>query len=105
MRKAIVGSAVCLALTAVAAQAQPASVAEGYRLSSDLCVRCHVITAERQGSWTDAPPFESIANRAGMTRNWLVEFIPKPHGHMLTRDYTAAQVTSIANYIMSLRRQ
>jgi hypothetical protein len=85
------------------AHAQPAPRSEGYRLSADLCSRCHVITAQGPGPWTDAPSFESIANRPGLTRAWLTHFIPQPHEHMLTRDYTAAQVSSIADYILSLR--
>jgi mono/diheme cytochrome c family protein len=85
--------------------AQPASVSEGYRLADALCARCHVIVANGPGSWTDAPTFESIANRPGMTRPWLVAFLQKPHMHMPEETYTPAQAGSIASYIMSLRRR
>lgn len=83
--------------------AQPASVAEGYRLANAECARCHVIEAHGPASWTDAPSFESIANRPGLTRAWLQDFIPKPHAHMLGGNYSRAQVASIADYILSLR--
>ncbi|MCW3475392.1 c-type cytochrome [Limobrevibacterium gyesilva] len=84
--------------------AQPASISEGYRLAAALCARCHVIVASGSGSWTDAPAFESVANRPDMTPGWLVAFIQKPHLHMITDIYTPAQASSIASYILSLRR-
>jgi mono/diheme cytochrome c family protein len=93
-----------LILPVSGALAQPAPNSEGYRLSAELCARCHVVTAHGPGSWTDAPPFEAIANRPATTRKWLVDFISQPHAHMLTRDYTPAQVNSIAGYILSLRQ-
>ncbi|MBV8573703.1 MAG: hypothetical protein JOZ58_01510 [Acetobacteraceae bacterium] len=85
--------------------AQPASVAEGGRLAEDVCARCHNVTPGGGGSWTDAPSFESIANRPRMSQAWLADFVARPHMHMLQRDYTRSQVNSIAAYIMSLRRE
>ena len=85
--------------------AEPASVSEGYRLADARCAICHVIVANGPGSWTDAPPFASIANRPEMTRAWLAEFIQKPHMHMLTNYYTPAQANDIADYILSLRQK
>lgn len=78
-------------------------VADGQRIAAGLCARCHVIAPTGAGSWTDAPPFEAIANRPGMTRDWLANFVQQPHMHMLTDDYTRPQADSIAAYIMSLR--
>jgi cytochrome c len=94
-----------LALLAECCLAAPASLSEGQRLAEGLCARCHAVAPSRPNSWTDAPTFESIANRPGMTREWLVQFIPKPHGHMSAWNYTPAQVDSIATYILSLRRR
>ena len=86
-------------------RAEPTSVSEGYRLADARCAVCHVIVADGPGSWTDAPPFTSIANRPGITRAWLAEFVQKPHMHMLTDYYTPAQANDIADYILSLRRK
>ena len=63
------------------------------------------MVADGGGSWTDAPTFESIANRPGMNQGWLADFIKKPHLHMLAEDYTPTQVDSIAAYVMSLRHK
>ena len=105
MRKRILGLVLAVALSPGVTRAQPAPPSGGYRLAADVCARCHVIVAHGPGSWTDAPPFEAIANRPATTRRWLVDFISKPHKDMLTRDYSSAQVNSLADYIFSLRRQ
>jgi hypothetical protein len=62
--------------------AAPDVVAKGRGLAVRLYARCHAIAPNRPNGWTDAPSFASIANRPGMTRTWLVDFIPKPHMHM-----------------------
>lgn len=99
----LVGAGAGLASGACATAAP--SVTEGHQLSDAMCARCHVAQTNGPASWTDAPSLESIANRPGITRAWLADFIPKPHAHMLTADYTPAQAQSIAAYIMSLRHR
>jgi hypothetical protein len=55
-------------------------------------------------SWTDAPSFESIANRPAITQQWLASFAQNPqHMDMLFEEYTRAQANAIAAYILSLR--
>ena len=83
--------------------AQSAAVSEGHQLAQKTCVVCHVIVPNGPGSWTDAPSFESIANRPTITQQWLANFIQNPqHPHMLFEEYTRAQASAIAAYIMSL---
>src|SRR6187200_1753203 len=82
--------------------AQTASTADGHRLASSLCARCHII-GRGGGSWTNAPSFESIANRPGVTAAWLSEVVVTPHPKMLINNYSRSQANSIANYILSLR--
>jgi len=85
--------------------AQPASVSEGHQLAQKTCATCHVIMPNGHASWTDAPSFESIANRPGITQQWLAAFVRKPHMHMLIDQYTPAQANAIASFILSLRRK
>jgi hypothetical protein len=80
-----------------------ASVSEGYQLALKTCTPCQVIIPNGPGSWTDAPSFESIANRPGITQRWLADFVQKPNMHMVTDQYTGAQANAIASYILSLR--
>ena len=84
--------------------AETKSVAEGKRLVQP-CARCHVIVANGPSSWTDAPPFEAIANRPGIQRAGLANFMQQQHMHMLTDTYTNAQANSIASYILGLRKK
>ena len=85
--------------------AQSASVSEGHQLAQKTCATCHVIVPNGPASWTDAPSFESIANRPGITQQWLAAFVQKPHIHMLADQYTPAQANSIASFILSLRHK
>jgi mono/diheme cytochrome c family protein len=100
---AVVGLGALLAAGHAVAQTSPAT--EGQKIAQRRCAECHVIVAHGPGSWTDAPSFESIANRPDITRNWLITFIPKPHVHMEMEKYTHAQVESLADYILSLRQK
>ena len=98
-------AAVAVWLPASAGVAQTAAVTEGQRLSQGVCARCHVIVADGPGSWTDAPPFPTIANRPGANAKALADFILQPHMHMLTNNPTRVQAEQIAAYILSLRTQ
>jgi hypothetical protein len=97
--------AIGLALSAGRSAAAPDAVAEGRSLAEGLSARRHAIAPNRLNAWTDAPSFESIANRPRIRRTWLVDFIPKPHMHMSAWNDTPSQVDSIAAYTLSLRRR
>jgi cytochrome c len=84
--------------------AQPAVVAEGHRLAEQMCSQCHLIKGNG-GSWTTAPSFESVANSSTMSQRKLTDFIMKPHFSMPPRDFTQAQASAIASYILSLRHR
>jgi hypothetical protein len=80
-------------------------VPEGHQLAQKTCAPYHAIVPNGYGSWTDAPSFESIANRPGITQQWLADFIQKPHMDMVTDQYTRAQANAIAAYILSQRHK
>jgi mono/diheme cytochrome c family protein len=77
---------------------------EGDHIAQKTCAVCHV-DPNGSGSWTDAPSFESIANRPGMTQQWLADFVRKPHMHMITDQYTPSQANAIAAFILSQRHK
>jgi len=83
--------------------AQTASVADGYSLAGGLCARCHAIRRGGGGSWTNAPSFQSIADRPEVTRAWLLDVVLKPHIKMSANSFSRTQANSIADYILSLR--
>ncbi len=53
--------------------------------------------------WTDAPPFEEIANRPGTSIATLSAIIGKPHMNMLHTGRPPNEAHAIAAYIMTLR--
>jgi mono/diheme cytochrome c family protein len=81
------------------------AVSEGDQIAQKTCAVCHVIEPTGSGSWTDAPSFESVANRPGMTQQWLADFVRKPHMHMVTDQYTPAQANALAAFILSQRHK
>ena len=91
--------------TAAGARPRPGNVANGRHLASTLCSRCHVVTANGAGGWTDAPSFPTIANRPQVTSQSLEAVIEKPHVHMLNLARNANDAADIAAYILSLRTQ
>jgi mono/diheme cytochrome c family protein len=77
----------------------------GLKLAQQFCVQCHMVASSSKQGWTDAPSFESIANRAGNTVPKLVAFIQQPHMHMLNTGRSPAEADEIATYIISLRKK
>jgi mono/diheme cytochrome c family protein len=83
----------------------PPNAAAGLKLAQQYCARCHQIAPAGKRGWTDAPPFESIANRPASTTETLSATIQKPHMKMLNTGRPVAEANDIAVYIMSLRKQ
>ena len=69
-----------------------------------MCQQCHVIVPSNGAGWTDAPSFESIANRSGQTAAALSATIQKPHLHMLNDQRPKPEADLLAAYIISLRK-
>jgi len=85
------------------AQPAPATVTSGKALSEQYCVSCHVIVPSSQGSWTDAPSFQAIANKPGTTAAGISALVQKPHMNMLNTRRPKVEADAIAGYIVSLR--
>ncbi len=52
--------------------------------------------------WTDAPTFQTIANRPERTQATLSRFIQQSHMHMLNTARPPNEANEIAAYIVSL---
>jgi len=79
-------------------------VAVGRHLAEQFCTPCHLIAPTGFSSWTDAPDFDAIAHRRGVTAQQLSAIIQEPHMHMLNTERPPGEADAIAAYIMSLRR-
>jgi mono/diheme cytochrome c family protein len=88
-----------------AAQPAPNPVAPGKQLAQQYCVQCHVIVPSTKPGWTDAPAFDAIANRPGVTAAKLSEVAQKPHMHMMNDERPKNEADAIAAYIISLRHR
>lgn len=85
------------------AAAETTAVKNGRKLAEQMCANCHAISPSTAAGWTDAPSFESIANRPDATELKLSLGIQKPHIHMLYDQRPENEANVLAAYIMSLR--
>lgn len=94
----------------------PADPVEGHRLALTLCSACHVVAADQEDlplRDPAAPPFQSIANKPGVTAESLRHFMltthktmsSKPTYTMPSQDLADYQLNAIVAYLMSLRKQ
>ncbi len=74
----------------------------GLALAQKYCVECHIVDPSASRGWTDAPAFEALANRPGMTVAFLSAVIEKPHMKMLNTGRPPSDAQAIAAYIMTL---
>jgi mono/diheme cytochrome c family protein len=88
--------------------ASPAAFAQGATdtgkgLSERYCAACHVVTPTGKAGWTDAPSFQAIADRPGVTAAWVTDYTEKQHMEMMHDMRPHDQAAAIAGYLMSLR--
>jgi mono/diheme cytochrome c family protein len=105
----------CLGPTIGAAWSQEGAddVSKGHYLAVTVCSVCHIAAPDQAAQPLlnpPGPPFQSIAQRPGLTTDALEKFITtahrgldKPKG-MPNPDLAAYQVKEVAAYIMSLRK-
>ncbi len=99
-------TAACIAAMPYAVFADPAPKAvAGQKLAQQYCAECHVVVPGSGGGWTDAPAFDAIANRKGVTAQKLSGIIQRPHMHMMNTERPAAEANEIAAYILTLRNR
>ena len=86
----------------------------GNVIALNVCSACHVVASAQPEPpilRPPAPTFRSIANRRGITEEWLRGFVTTTHrtvetpGHMPNPNLMDAQVDDVAAYIMTLRRK
>lgn len=96
----------CLAGILVATQAHAAmlgNAADGRNLAETWCASCHLVSAEQQVTTTEAPPFETLAQRSPDDLGWLRAFLADPHPPMPQLSLTRDEIRDLAAYIASLR--
>jgi mono/diheme cytochrome c family protein len=75
----------------------------GRELAEQWCSSCHLVSAEQQTASTDAPPFETIADRSPDEFSWLEAFLADPHPPMPQLSLSRDEIRDLVAYIASLR--
>ncbi|MFY0610821.1 MAG: c-type cytochrome [Hyphomicrobiaceae bacterium] len=80
-------------------------VAEGRRLATGLCAKCHMNEGqgEKQGPM-GIPGFEAVANRPGQSFQDVVEWLKSVPPMMPDHKLATNEIDTLAAFIMSLRR-
>ena len=108
------GSLCCMGASAADSTRDPL-VLKGRDLARIACSKCHVVASDTEAPapvYDAAPRFDEIANRRGVSEQSLRRFITTTHWDgetipitMPRLELTKQQVTSLARYIMSLKKR
>jgi len=71
------------------------------------CGGCHAVEPPFLSPNPEAPSFEAIANREGLSQETLADWLADAHNYPETMDFDLerAQVEQIADYMITLRRE
>ncbi len=92
-------------------QSAPAAMSEGehHRLAfvQAACGGCHAVEAPGLSPNPASPPFADIANRDGLTKATLLNWLTDAHNYpeVMDFDLDPPQVEEIADYILTLRSE
>ena len=94
---------------APASEPQPelsARAARGYAFATRRCAGCHAIEANGTSLNPEAPPWEDIANRRGVTRETLRKFLRDSHNFPAAMKFTVdrRRNAELAAYMVTLQR-
>lgn len=92
------------------AMARPASASPDATLALDTfvqasCASCHAIDAGSLSPNPNAPTFENIANRPGVTRETLRTYLLDAHNYPVDMDFelTPERADAVTDYILGLQ--
>lgn len=91
-------------------RAQPpklsAAAQRGLAFAQLRCSACHGVTENRGSPNPESPPFEDIANRPGVTRSTLREFLRDSHNYPAAMNFAveANHIRDLADYIVTMKK-
>jgi mono/diheme cytochrome c family protein len=96
--------ALLLSASPALAQDEAAKIAEGKRLATINCTRCHNIEAEGESPLTDAPPFREISKNYDEMElvDGFMEGLAVRHPLMPDWEVTMPQAEELAAFVISL---
>jgi mono/diheme cytochrome c family protein len=102
----------CLPLLVAAAHHEPGAIptrpvapADGQSLARVSCVTCHGIGRSETSPRSNAPPFEVIVNKEGLTAETLAAWLRGAHNYPREMDFylREPEVRVLVDYMMTLR--
>lgn len=82
------------------------AVVRGQAFAQAHCAQCHAITANGSSPNPEAPPWDDIANRPGLTAGTFASFLADAHNYPAAMDFTVEHraIADLAAYMLTLRR-
>jgi mono/diheme cytochrome c family protein len=108
-RTALILPALALALALAACQttgAMPQAAApEAPAIVASVCADCHAVQPPFLSPNGDAPPFDALANRTGLTRATLTDWLRDAHNYPDLMEFALdeAETAKVADYILALK--
>lgn len=97
-------AAIAAFLVYVPAASAGGNAAVGKMLATTWCSSCHLVSPDQTSATTEAPPFESIAERSDNEIAALALFLADPHPPMPQMSLTRQEIQNLLAYIGSLKR-
>lgn len=90
----------------IGTQASTVHVRKGLSFARERCAACHGVTANSSSPNPESPPFEEIANRPGLTKVTLRQFLRDSHNYPEAMDFAVERerIRDLADYIVTLKR-
>lgn len=78
----------------------------GLALAKARCAGCHSVVSNGTSPDPEAPSFEDIANRAGITRSTMREFLRDSHNYPAAMGFElrAAEVAELSDHVLRLQK-
>ena len=110
----LLGAAACTVAQADTHTAPPASQPpalsasemRGLAFAHEHCAACHAVEANGTSPNPESPPFADIANRPGVTRETLAQFLRDSHNYPEAMNFRveAERIRDLADYMLTLRQ-
>lgn len=80
--------------------------ARGLAFAGQHCAACHAVAENHTSPNPEAPSFEDIANRPGVTSTTLQQFLRDSHNYPEAMNFHVdqTQIADLADYIATLRK-
>ncbi len=83
-----------------------ASAQRGLAFAGQRCSGCHGVVENSSSPNPESPPFEDIANRSGVTRQTLQQFLRDSHNYPAAMNFEVedTRIRDLAAYIVTLKK-